>query len=511
MSIMDKFLTRTMGWLPARIALALMSWLGFINLYMTRINISVIIVAMVRRNLTSGTLAPCLMADNQTLDSSSVAATQNSSTMLSDDMDDMVAWDETIKGLVLGSFYYGYAMTQIPGGRLAEMYGTKWLFGTTVLAGGISAIISPMCARVHYGLFIALRILQGAVQGASWPSMHACIARWIPPLERPRFIGTVYFGNTLSTAITLPLCGVIIDAYGWPAAFYITGSLSILWSIMWFSLMYNSPAEHPRISPKELDYIETAVKNSGTTVVKAAKNSRVPWRNIFTSMPVISLIIADIGNKWGITLFYAQLPTYMSNILGFSIKANGALSALPFAARYVGSISMSTFADWLLTKQYLSIRSVRRIFSTICMWGPAMMLIGVAYSGCDWKDIVIMFSVGLFLNGAITASILVNHTDIAPNYSGTLFGISNSISTLITFVVPVITGVLTDGQQTVSQWQKVFWICVPMYTISQVIFFIFCSGSVQTWNYPKQINRGQRYSAKVGYEVLPLKKEEQRH
>ncbi|XP_068217631.1 vesicular glutamate transporter 1-like [Palaemon carinicauda] len=155
-------------------------------------------------------------------------------------------WDETIQGLILGSFYYGYAISQIIGGRLAELYGTKIIYGTGILSGGISALLSPMMARLHFGALIALRILQGILQGVTWPSMHACISRWIPPLERPRFIAIVYLANTLSSAMTMPLCGLIIANHGWEAQFYVMGSLSVLWSCIWFSFMYNSPEEHPR-------------------------------------------------------------------------------------------------------------------------------------------------------------------------------------------------------------------------------------------------------------------------
>ena len=28
-----------------------------------------------------------------------------------------------------GMFFYGYVLTQLPGGRLAELVGAKWLFG----------------------------------------------------------------------------------------------------------------------------------------------------------------------------------------------------------------------------------------------------------------------------------------------------------------------------------------------------------------------------------------------
>ena len=33
------------------------------------------------------------------------------------------------QGVILGMFFYGYVLTQLPGGRLAELFGGKWLFG----------------------------------------------------------------------------------------------------------------------------------------------------------------------------------------------------------------------------------------------------------------------------------------------------------------------------------------------------------------------------------------------
>ncbi|XP_063597898.1 sialin-like [Penaeus indicus] len=145
--------------LPARMALAAMAWLGFINLYMVRINLSVIIVAMVRRNTTVERRAPCLSLVNNTLG----LETDDSPRMTENEEGEM-NWDETIQGFVLGSFFYGYAVSQIIGGRVSELYGTKWVFGGCIFSGGLSALLSPVAARAHYGVFIALRIIQGICQ-----------------------------------------------------------------------------------------------------------------------------------------------------------------------------------------------------------------------------------------------------------------------------------------------------------------------------------------------------------
>ncbi|KAK4328598.1 hypothetical protein Pmani_001074 [Petrolisthes manimaculis] len=146
--------------------------------------------------------------------------------------------------------------------------------------------------------------------------MYACLAQWIPPLERPRFMAFVCFGTALGTAVTLPLCGIIIHTMGWAAAFYVTGSVSLIWCLMWFSTMHSKPAHHPRISREELQYIENAIRSSGTS---SKGPTRIPWKNIATSLPVWAIIICDMGNTWGISLLNTQLPTFMKNILGFNI------------------------------------------------------------------------------------------------------------------------------------------------------------------------------------------------
>ena len=61
------------------------------------------------------------------------------------DKDGPFVWDEAQQGVILGMFFYGYVVTQVeilniftfiqtttcqvPGGRMAEIVGGKWLFG----------------------------------------------------------------------------------------------------------------------------------------------------------------------------------------------------------------------------------------------------------------------------------------------------------------------------------------------------------------------------------------------
>jgi len=74
-------------------------------------------------------------------------------------------WDEKTQGLVLSSFFWGYVITQMPGGMLADMYGGKATLGLGMLFSSIGTIITPFVAR-SYGPeeLIILRLIIGLAQ-----------------------------------------------------------------------------------------------------------------------------------------------------------------------------------------------------------------------------------------------------------------------------------------------------------------------------------------------------------
>jgi MFS family permease len=99
-----------------------------------------------------------------------------------------------MQSVVLSSFFWGYIITQVPGGRLGELVGVKLIYGASL---GLSAILSfatPAAAYWDYKALIALRIILGVIQGVTFPSMHALIAKWVPPDERAKISSFIYAG-----------------------------------------------------------------------------------------------------------------------------------------------------------------------------------------------------------------------------------------------------------------------------------------------------------------------------
>jgi ACS family sodium-dependent inorganic phosphate cotransporter len=57
-------------------------------------------------------------------------------------------WDETTKGLVMGSVFIGYIASQLIGGLLAARIGAKRLLGLAVTAFSILTLLTPLAAQL---------------------------------------------------------------------------------------------------------------------------------------------------------------------------------------------------------------------------------------------------------------------------------------------------------------------------------------------------------------------------
>lgn len=70
-------------------------------------------------------------------------------------------WTEYEQGLILGSFFWGYVLTNMLGGRLGEVIGGKLVFGFGVLVTAVLTLLTPVVAQASTPLLIALRVVEG--------------------------------------------------------------------------------------------------------------------------------------------------------------------------------------------------------------------------------------------------------------------------------------------------------------------------------------------------------------
>ncbi|XP_064100173.1 putative inorganic phosphate cotransporter [Macrobrachium nipponense] len=454
-----------------RHVLVFLLFLGFAEVYAMRVNLSVAIVAMVMKQSSSHESA------QQVEDTCPEPASQESRSSVSVNSGEF-DWDEKTQGMILGCFFYGYMLTNYIGGRLAERFGGRLVYGLGVTLTGILTVLSPLAAKHSTGAFMVIRVLEGMTEGVTFPAMNVMVSFWIPPQERARSLARICGGCQFGTVVTLSVSGWLSQSiWGWPAVFYVSGSLAIVWGWFWFKNVYDSPDQHPTISTAEKLFIKQGIGDHRNN-----KSLDVPWYSILTSTPFLIVIVTHVGNNWGFYCLLTELPTYLKNIQHYDMKQNGVVSAMPYLLMWLFSLFYSSLMDHLLEKRVLTTRQIRQLAMAIGNYIPMVSVLLVPWAGCNGRLAVALICVAVGASGATFCGFHCAFQELAPNFAGTLTGISNTLATIPGFLAPVVTGAIINNQQTLGQWREVFQLVSMVYLVVCSLYLVYMSSDVQPWN-----------------------------
>lgn len=70
-------------------------------------------------------------------------------------------WNEVHQGVIIGAYFWFHWLTQIPGGILAQKYGTKLVFGAANFAGVVFSFFIPVASYQGYEWLVFVRAVQG--------------------------------------------------------------------------------------------------------------------------------------------------------------------------------------------------------------------------------------------------------------------------------------------------------------------------------------------------------------
>ncbi|XP_049817601.1 putative inorganic phosphate cotransporter isoform X2 [Aethina tumida] len=454
--------------IPQRYLLGIMGFLAVVNAYTMRVTLSVAITEMV---------APIPHNDMYNDQTCTLELSNNSKNSIIND--NLYHWTSKQQGLILSSFYWGYVITHIPGGIIAEKFGGKYSLGLGILCTAIFTFITPFVIYATDGNWVwvvVVRVIEGLGEGTTFPALTTLLANWVPLSERSKIGTLVYAGSQIGTVVGNSVSGALIaSTQDWASVFYVFGALGILWVIIWMMLCYSDPESHPFITEKEKKYLNEEIANV------SSEKKRIPWKALLTSMPLWALVTAQIGHDWGFFTMVTDLPKYMKDVLHFNVKQNGVWSSVPYIFMWIVSMSSGWLCDWLIKKNIMMITTARKFFTTLASMGPALFIILASYSGCDRTLAVTMFTLAMGCMGTFYCGMKVNALDLSPNYAGAIMAVVNGIGGLTGIIVPYLVGALTENH-TLLEWRLVFWIAFGVFFVTNLAFVLFGSGEVQTWN-----------------------------
>ncbi|BFY98722.1 hypothetical protein BsWGS_01761 [Bradybaena similaris] len=434
-----------------RLILSVVSCLGFVCMYSLRFNMGAILPCMVdpsHEHKTSGfrvSKRPTVCMGSAFPVESNRSSTGHDQLVRVKDADVRFKWDKSDQSAVIGSFFWGYCITQMPGAMLSTRYGGKKVFGWATFASGVTSMLIPVAASLHLLALIALRFLLGLVQGLTWPSMFFIWSRWAPPLERQKLMTLCFSGTTFGIVFTFPIVDMLCDLGGqaWVFVFYIPGAVTILYCILWKFMVYDTPNQHPRISKTERTYISNSLKET----MPRGEITQTPWKHIMTSPAVWAFMFSHSVATFSMYTLVSYIQVYLRDVHYFpKVQATGIVVSSHVAIYIFSNISAAAY-DEATARNFCSRTFARKVGNTLGLLVPGLLLIPLAYLDCtqNYLAMSIVVTINTFTSVQIGAGFTTNPTDIDPQHAGHIYGFSNIFATAGAAVSLMITKELTAG------------------------------------------------------------------
>ncbi|XP_071481073.1 sialin-like [Diadema antillarum] len=497
-------MTRCKGLISTRMLFAVMSFIGISCLYIMRINMSVVMTIIARTNHSE-------LSGNDVINSSHGVCPDPSSqegfnkTEMSHSQQAKFQWSSHLQELLLGAYFIGQTIGTIPSGWLSDRFGGKWLMGVGAGVSALMNLAAPLAVEVSVPLFFLTRFISGIAETTSFPAANTLVTKWAPENERTKIMLFITSGSALGCACGLTLSGLVCSQLGWEASFYIFGSLSLAWALLWSVVVYEEPSDHPCISRKERELIETQR-------IRACdkKTSSIPLCSIFISprAAAYSICMLTLAGMVSLTLM-TNIPLFLKRVLRLDIFNIGLMGALPYYLFWLLMLLASCFSDFVIHRNYLTKTQTRKLMINTGAVITAGSLIAISHAGCNHRFVVALMTTGMGGVGIAYSGIFANPSDLAPAFAGTVCAVGNLLSVASGFAGPVFVGFMTEDQSDPNGWRTVFYTTAGFCLAGACFFQIFGSGEVQSWAMTRDEVEDEKKKNKVDdeFNVQPVIKD----
>ena len=272
-----------------------------------------------------------------------------------------LGWNELDYGNIVTAFQGAYALGMLLMGRLMDRLGTRRGFSLAVTFWSLAAMAHALASSA-FG-FMGARFALGLGEAGMFPGAVKAIAEWFPKRERALATGIFNSGTNVGAILCPLLVPVVVAAWGYRAAFVLTGAVGLLWLVLWLWL-YRAPAQHRKLSDEERQYI--ASEPSGP-VTRLGFRQLLPHRQAW----------AFAGGKfltdpfWWLYLFW--VPDFLQKTYGLQLLQVGPPLVAIYLMSDVGSIAGGYLSSRFITRG-MSVNRARKTAMLLCALGVVPIL-----------------------------------------------------------------------------------------------------------------------------------------
>lgn len=278
-------------------------------------------------------------------------------------------------GVLVGVFFLGYFLFEIPSNLLLHKIGARVWIARILISWGAIAALTGFSENVHQ--LYALRFALGVAEAGFAPGMLLYLTYWFPGTERARAVGLYLSGMPIATVLGAPLSGVILDHVHWAGLsswrwlLILEGVPAIVLGVLTYFLLPNRPEQARFLTAEERTWLcsklraeEAVTQMRGNfTVLSALVTSRV-WI-------LVSVYFGILTGLYAFNFFAPQLVKAIAN--GASNSGVGLLVMVPSLLGLAAMLTISRHSDRTGERRY-------HVAVPALVAGAALLLLGTTSS-----------------------------------------------------------------------------------------------------------------------------------
>ena len=381
-------------------------------------------------------------------------------------------------GYLSSAFSWTYAVMQMPCGVLLDRWGVRCV-------GRISAFlwsVSSFAAAIAPGLswFFVARLLLGVSESPTFPANAKALGYWFTREERGMATAFTDAAAKFSTAIGVPLIGLLLLHFGWRWSFAATGMVSFFYFVL-FYLIYKNPREDNGLAPRELEFIlQGGVQPEDEK--RARNGSSLGY--LLRQRKVYGLALGWSAYNYTFFLLLTWLPSYLSVSLHADLFHSIFYTSVPWL--------FATFTDllvggWLVDALIQHGWDANRVRQTVLVAG---MSFGLAIFGAAsaHTPTAALIWISLALGGLAAAAPVAWTVPslISPRESvGTLAGAVNLCGQIAAISAPIVTGYIVSLTHSFAA----AFVTATVILLLGIVGYIFLLGRIEPIPEPPQALR----------------------
>ncbi|MDE3188691.1 MAG: MFS transporter [Acidobacteriota bacterium] len=372
-------------------------------------------------------------------------------------------------GYLSGAYNWTYALCQLPIGVLLDKFGVRRI-------GRISTFIWSLAsfgAAISPGIpsLFAARLTLGVGEAPTFPANAKAIGSWFP--SRARSFATSIFDAAakFSSAMGVPLLGIVLLKIGWRWSFALTGFISFGYFLL-FWRVYRDPDEDASLSDMERKYIAVGDAAPGAMEEVIQQPSSLTY--LIRQRKVIGLALGFGSYNYVFYLLLTWLPSYLSMALHIDLLHSFLYTSLPWLVATAGDLVVGGWLVDALIRRGWNVNLVRQVVligGTTCGLG----ILGAARAHSAQEALFwISVSIG-GLSAAAPVGWSVPSLIATRNNVGRVGGILNFSNQISGIAAPVLTGYLVTATHSFA-WA---FRASAIYLVIGIAAYIFLLGRIE--------------------------------